>query len=146
MKNILPACILLFLVSCASSSGSFVLSWGDTDVRYEQFENPSPLTDAAFRYPAWRGEKVFAHAVIWSSEDIEGLDVRVSRLQGPSCSIDASCSKARCVRYVWAAAYNGNPIKCQRVPVFSGTLESFTYKSALAWIIPMSIRYRPWCP
>ena len=90
------------LSSCVSAPQGFFFSWGDTDVRYEQFEQPEILKDQAFAYPAWRGEKVFAEAGIWAEEDINNIEVRVSDLKSKNGIIDADHSSARFVRYVWA--------------------------------------------
>lgn len=102
MKLLLSILCMAVLSSCVSAPQGFFFSWGDTDVRYEQFEQPEILKDQAFAYPAWRGEKVFAEAVIWSEEDINNIEVRVSDLKSKNGIIDADHSSARFVRYVWA--------------------------------------------
>lgn len=102
MKHIFLLLGLSVLMSCSKVADGFIFSWGDTDVRYEQCSAPEALADQAFRYPAWKGEKVFAEAVIWSPEDVEGLKVSVSQLKGKGGVIPASASSARFVRYVWA--------------------------------------------
>ena len=102
MKLLLSILCMAVLSSCVSVPQGFFFSWGDTDVRYEQFEQPEILKDQAFAYPAWRGEKVFAEAVIWSEEDINNIEVRVSDLKSKNGIIDADHSSARFVRYVWA--------------------------------------------
>ena len=102
MKHFLLYLGVAVLFSCSARPKDVVCSWGDTDVRYEQCEVPKALSDKAFKYPAWRGEKVFAEAVIWSPVDVEQLEVKVGDLKGSEGKIDAACSKARFVRYVWA--------------------------------------------
>lgn len=101
MKRVLFLMVLMTMMSCAAPEG-FLFSWGSTDVRYKQCEVPQELTELAFSYPAWKGERMFAQAVIWSPEDMNGVEVSMTSLKGDAGVIDTNASKARFVRYVWA--------------------------------------------
>lgn len=104
------------MFSCSARPKDVICSWGDTDVRYEQCKAPKALSDKAFKYPVWRGEKVFAEAVVWSPVDVEQLEVRVTDLKGRDGKIDATCSKARFVRYVWADDFIEGYRQCGKRP------------------------------
>ena len=58
MKNRLFILGLSLLAIGCSPAGGTIFSWGDTDVHYEQDKCPEMLTEQAFRYSAWKGEKV----------------------------------------------------------------------------------------
>ncbi len=93
---------LSLLFSCIGVQEEAVFSWGDTNVRYELNECPDVLNEDAFRYPAWRGEKVFAQSVFYPIEDVRNVTVKVSDLVSENGIIPASAVKAQFVKYVWA--------------------------------------------
>ena len=93
---------LFLMLSCTSVPEGTFLSWGDTDIRYVHDQKPEALGGEAFRYPAWRGEKTFAQAVLWSEEDLRNVSLKVSDLVGEAGVIPASSVKAQFVKSVWA--------------------------------------------
>ena len=80
MKNtLLIIGLSLLAFGCRPAEGT-LFSWGNTDVRYEQDEYPEALTQQAFRYSAWKGEKMFAQAVFYAVEDMKNVQLPVEDL------------------------------------------------------------------
>lgn len=103
MKNsfVVSLCAMLFIV-CSCTDNKVFLSWGDTNVRYERDCKPQILKDRAFCYPAWKGERVSAEAVLFSEDSLENVSVRITDLRSSKSRISAECASASFVRYVWA--------------------------------------------
>ena len=92
----------LCLAVCSCCPDDVLLSWGDTDIRYDLTARPEVLCDRAFEYPAWRGERVFAEAVLYGGTDMSDVSVRVTDLKSETCRIASEMVSANFVRYVWA--------------------------------------------
>ena len=92
-------CIALCIDSFAATAG-LVFKWVDTDVRYPQNEVPAVFQKKAFAYPAWKGEKVNAEAVIWTPDELAGVQVKAGDLTCGKNVIPASCLTFNFVRYV----------------------------------------------
>lgn len=74
------------------------LSWGTTDYRYDKGKVPTiKRTVTTEQINGWRGERVAAQALVWSSTPLEKLTFEMSPLTGKDGKIDAS---AAFVRYV----------------------------------------------
>ena len=102
MKNtLLIIGLSLLAFGCRPAEGT-LFSWGNTDVRYEQDECPEALTQQAFRYSAWKGEKMFAQAVFYAVEDMKNVQLQVEDLVADEGVIPAAAVKAQFVKYVWA--------------------------------------------
>ncbi|MCQ2163663.1 MAG: DUF4091 domain-containing protein [Bacteroidales bacterium] len=100
MKHTLAAIAALMLCSMAQAGNGITFKWVDTDVRQEKDVQPSEFLKKAFAFPAWRGEKVNAEAVIWAETDLQEVSVTASDLVCgksviPSCAVSTSF-----VRYV----------------------------------------------
>lgn len=75
-----------------------VVSWGNTDLRYNKSEVPTlkkAVTTESVK--AWRGERISAQALVWSSTEVADLTFEISPLTGKGGEISAS---AAFVRYV----------------------------------------------
>ena len=92
-------CVALCVNSFAAGTG-LVFRWGDTDVRYPQGEAPAVFQKKAFAYPAWKGEKVNAEAVIWTPSELSCAKVTASDLACGKNVIPASCVTVSYIRYV----------------------------------------------
>lgn len=78
-----------------------LVSWGNTDVRYNKSNVPEIKIEKSWKATAWRGERINAQAVIWSTVPVAGVQVLVSDLKGPNGSIiPASQIKTNRVGYV----------------------------------------------
>ncbi len=91
---------LLVLASCSTRIQTTQFSWGDTDVHYSMEEYPAVLTEKPFTYPAWKGEKIAAEAVIWSETCLTDVEVKAGRFHNGSSCIPAENVNVQFVRYV----------------------------------------------
>lgn len=84
----------------------FNSSWGTTDVRYSKTNVPD--ADARrWQGTVWKGERINAQALLWSTKDCREIQVQVSDLRGPGGTvIPASAVKASFVRYVMTDELN----------------------------------------
>ena len=89
-----------------------LFSWGDSDTRYPQDRQPEPLAKAAFNYPAWRGERVFAQAVLYSGSSLENVRLSASDLRCGKAVIPASNVEISPVGYVMADPYAATFHQC----------------------------------
>lgn len=58
-------------------------SWGDIDVRYSKTAVPMHHVTDEVELVGWRGERVFAQAVVWTAEPVEKLTYEMTDLRGP---------------------------------------------------------------
>ena len=101
MKNFLVLLTICFCCSCSTTDKDVLLSWGDNNIRYNQETEPQVLCGKAFRFPAWKGERTTAQAVLWSNSDLKNIRVKVSGLRnGNGDRIDSENISVRFVRYV----------------------------------------------
>jgi len=103
MKRVVIFLAVLGAALSASAAPAAVFGWGNTAADYQKNEKPSALVTSpkgAFRYAAWKGEKVNAQAVIWSAEELKGLSLEVSELRSGKNVIPAGAVKAEFVGYV----------------------------------------------
>lgn len=81
-------------------SRGFNVSFGSTNIRYSKYKHPDmPVTKSQKLY-AWRGERVSAQLVVWTSAPLQQVECRVQALQAPGAVIPANAVQARFVRYV----------------------------------------------
>ncbi|MDH6535345.1 DUF4091 domain-containing protein [Parabacteroides sp. 52] len=76
------------------------LSWGSTDIRYAKLSIPTVQKATRWQTKAWKGERVNAQAVLWTTTDLTGATLSVSDLKNGSSVIPASTATANFVRYV----------------------------------------------
>lgn len=105
MRNILTLAIAVVLpvLMAAQPQSSFRLDWAATGSHCVIGGGPSlEFQKKAFNHVAWRGEKVFAQAVVSSSEEEELKDVRlsVSDLRNGKSLIGAENIRLQFVSYV----------------------------------------------
>lgn len=77
------------------------VSWGSTDMRYKK-EEPAPIArlQKEINLTAWKGEKVSAQLVVWSSRELKDLSFSVSELKSGKSIISAGDIQTGFVRYV----------------------------------------------
>ena len=56
------------------------LSWGSTDVRYSKLNVPSVNKTQRLRISGWKGERVNAQAILWTTNNLEKVSLSVSDL------------------------------------------------------------------
>lgn len=83
-----------------------MLSWGSADIRYAKHQVPTALCGRQWTAKAWRGERVNAQAVLWTSADIDNVEVEVSTFKGKNGVIPSSAVKTSFVRYVMTDELN----------------------------------------
>lgn len=76
--------------------------WGSTDVSYPMDKKPVELAKSAFAFPAWRGERVNAQAVLWTDKDLSGARLTVGDLRRGTSVIPAASVRANFLSYVIA--------------------------------------------
>lgn len=76
------------------------ISWGSTDVRYPKLSIPKVTKTNRWQTKAWKGERVNAQAVVWTTTDLSDATLTVSDLKNGSNLIPASAATASFVRYV----------------------------------------------
>ena len=103
MKKIIVLCSLFLFIALAMYPQKQIrFVWGSTDLRYSKENVPEALQQNAFSFPAWKGERVYAQAVLWTKEDLSDIRIAVSELKSNRSSISADAVRAQFVRYVMA--------------------------------------------
>ena len=83
------------------------VSWGSTDVRYSRTSVPMSKTCRLQGISGWRGEKVYAQAVVWTKDGLERLRYEVSDFKGPGgARIPGESFETGFVRYVMTDQLN----------------------------------------
>ena len=112
MKRFLLPAMLMMLASCSSNNGNILFSWGNSDTHYALEERPEDLNVHAFRYTAWKGEKISAEAVIWPEEAMENVKIKVGRLKNGKAVIPAENIEADFVSYVMSDVFQDGYGQC----------------------------------
>ena len=83
-------------------------AWGTTDVRYSKTNVPDvEVKKRKWQGEAWRGERINAQALLWSTRDCKDIQVEVTDLKGPGGAvIPASAVRTHFVRYVMTDEFN----------------------------------------
>lgn len=103
MRNILTLAIAVVLpvLMAAQPQSSFRLDWAATGSHCVIGGGPSlEFQKKAFNHVAWRGEKVFAQAVVSSEEELKDLRLSVSDLRNGKSLIGAENIRLQFVSYV----------------------------------------------
>lgn len=84
------------------------LAWGNTDTRYSKTNVPALKENSTWKGTAWKGERINAQAVLWSSTPLSDVSVTVSDLTGSGKGqiIPASAICTNFVRYVMTDELN----------------------------------------
>lgn len=76
-------------------------SWGTTDERYSKTAVPAVKKSKSWKSVAWKGERVNAQALLWTTQPLRKVTIETSNLNGPKGDvIPASAIEANFVRYV----------------------------------------------
>lgn len=103
MRNILTLAIAIVLpvLMAAQPQSSFRLDWAATGSHCVIGGGPSlEFQKKAFNHVAWRGEKVFAQAVVSSEEELKDVRLSVSDLRNGKSLIGAENIRLQFVSYV----------------------------------------------
>lgn len=103
MRNILTLAIAVVLpvLMAAQPQSSFRLDWAATGSHCVIGGGPSlEFQKKAFNHVAWRGEKVFAQAVVLSEEELKDVRLSVSDLRNGKSLIGAENIRLQFVSYV----------------------------------------------
>lgn len=103
MRNILTLAIAVVLpvLMAAQPQSSFSLDWAATGSHCVIGGGPSlEFQKKAFNHVAWRGEKVFAQAVVSSEEELKDVRLSVSDLRNGKSLIGAENIRLQFVSYV----------------------------------------------
>ena len=103
MRNILTLAIAVVLpvLMAAQPQSSFRLNWAATGSHCVIGGGPSlEFQKKAFNHVAWRGEKVFAQAVVSSEEELKDVRLSVSDLRNGKSLIGAENIRLQFVSYV----------------------------------------------
>ena len=103
MKNIVTLMIAVALpvLMAAQPQSSFKLEWASTGSHCDIGGGPSlEFQKKAFNHVAWRGEKVFAQAVVSSEEELKDVRLSVSDLRNGKSLIGAENIRLQFVSYV----------------------------------------------
>lgn len=75
-------------------------SFGSIDVRYPKSVAPEIIAQQACGLTGWRGERLSAQLVLWTTEPIQQVACTFSEFKSPEATLPASIAQARFVRYV----------------------------------------------
>ena len=98
-------------ICCGCGAPALDGGWAGTDRHFTLEAGAAPhkhvldrtmLMDSSFTFPAWRGEKTSAQAVLWSARPLSKLKAEASDLKSSHDRIPASCIQASFVKYVMA--------------------------------------------
>lgn len=82
-----------------STVEGFNAAWGDADYHYSRSLVPQPATDQNLRLTLWKGEKGSAQAILWSNQDVNGIECKFKPFHSDGGSMPADIAQARFVRY-----------------------------------------------
>ena len=124
LKPIFLPCMALSICLGACSTKSAVFGWTSTDNQFTRSavepekDNSGQLLlkDSAFEYPAWRGEKVSAQAVLLPDRELREICLTVTELKGKDGIIPAECVEASFVEYVMGDVLNKDFCQCDQRP------------------------------
>ena len=89
-----------------------MLSWGTTDIRYKKADVPVVEKKSRLGLTAWRGERVYAQAVLWTNCGLDDVRVDVGDLKRGSSVIPSSAVTTNFVRYVMTDGPNEDGSGC----------------------------------
>jgi hypothetical protein len=128
MKRVIIICLSVFLAGCTSKiaekncatfvenpdpqadtavwkSKGFKLSFGSVDVRYSKYKEPDIEITTVHKLSAWKGERVSAQIVLWTSAPVEQIECKVPELKSSGAIISADAITTRFVRYVMSDVF-----------------------------------------
>ena len=84
------------------ATGRVQAAFGSSDIRYARGIPPREGLSAEWQGVAWRGERVHAQVVVWSTEDMAQLQVGVTPLRNGDHQLDAGAVSLHPLGYVLA--------------------------------------------
>jgi hypothetical protein len=122
MKKVLIVCLSVLLIGCLPKraekecvtfeerpdphpdtavwrSTGFNVSFGSTNTRYAKYKEPDITVAKSQKLYAWRGERVSAQIVVWTSTPLRQIECEVQELKSSDATIPACAVEARFVRY-----------------------------------------------
>lgn len=78
--------------------------WASTDRRYGRSIVPADSGIDTLHLVAWRGERVSAQLLLWTTSDTEDVGCRVEPIRAEGASLPATIAQARFVRYTLTGA------------------------------------------
>jgi hypothetical protein len=143
MKKIIILCLSVILCGCASKraakdcntfvenpdpkadtavwkSKGMKVSFGSTDTRYPKYQEPDIRIAKTHKLHAWKGERVSAQIVVWTSTPLQQLECEVRELKSAEAIIPVNALKARFVRYTLTDEFatGCSHRKSEKFPVF----------------------------
>ncbi|MDR3180960.1 MAG: hypothetical protein LBT61_03410, partial [Prevotellaceae bacterium] len=85
--------------TAAWNATGFNVSFGSTDVRYAKYATPEIKISTSQKLYAWKGERVSAQIVVWTSAALQQVKCEVQPLKSAGGVISAGALQARFVRY-----------------------------------------------
>ena len=77
-------------------------AWASADVRYSRSIVPDCDNIDTLHLTAWRGERVSAQLLVWSSDGLEDVSCEVGKFYSESATLPATIAQSRFVRYTLA--------------------------------------------
>jgi hypothetical protein len=122
MKKIVIICLSVFLCGCLPERAEkncntfvessdpnadtavwnyagFKVSFGSVNTRYSKYKEPDIKIVKTHKLHAWRGERVSAQVVIWTSHPLRQIECETQELKSAEAVIPAEAVKTRFVRY-----------------------------------------------
>lgn len=98
MKKIVLIIGLLAAMS-AGAAAKVEFGWGESGKHYAEAEKPA-FEKAAFKFTAWKGERINAMALVWSDESLSGLKASVNAISSKAYTLPEGSASASFVCYV----------------------------------------------
>jgi hypothetical protein len=103
------------------NSTGFKVSFGSTNVRYAKYKEPDIKIAKAQKLYAWKGERVSAQIIAWTSTPLQQIECDVPELKSANAVISADAIKTRFVRYTLTDVF-GNGCGRRKVGDFPTSL------------------------
>ncbi len=107
----------------AGVDGTFA-SFGSVNDRYRHSEPYAGAQSKSHAITGWRGEKLHAQIVLWSSEPLENLECSVGQFRSDNAALPEGTGRARFVKYVLSDNFNPEKPCGLRTPGQFGTFLS----------------------
>jgi hypothetical protein len=98
----------------------FKVSFGSVNTRYKKYKEPDIKITKTHKLYAWKGERVSAQIVVWTSSPLQQIECEMQDLKSADAIIPADAVKTRFVRYTLTDVFGkGCPRgKAGELPVF----------------------------
>lgn len=82
-------------------------SFATIDKRFSKSVSPQIEKENKHKIEGWKGEKLSAQVLLWTTEDIESVSFQFSEFKGQNGNLNSDIAKARFVRYVMTDEFAG---------------------------------------